>query len=142
MPTSKLSLFLITFVLALLCFSCRAQGPEQKTPAIPGPMLQEGTVELDTPEFTLKLVRSSQTAAALIVKGSDNFDFTPGDLLTARSHDGYYHLGDLDLQLRIAGAQAWKSYSTSFARTSVLPLPPSPIELAAADLAPTLPADI
>jgi len=46
-----------------------------------GPTLDQGTVDLDTPDVTLTLVRSSQTVAALKPKGADGFDFTPGDLL-------------------------------------------------------------
>ena len=66
-------------------------------------MLDQGYITLNTPDFTLKLVRSSQTVAALLPKDADGFDFTPGDLLVARSQNGYYHLGDLDLRLRVNG---------------------------------------
>jgi hypothetical protein len=120
----------------------RAQQPEQKAAPVPGAMLRQGTVDFDTPEFTLKLVRSSQTVAALVSKGSENFDFTPGDLLVERSQDGYYHLGDLDLRLRLGTSGEWKGYSTSLVRTPVLPLSAAAPLLASADLAPTLPADI
>jgi hypothetical protein len=105
-------------------------------------MLAEGTVTLDTPRFTLKLVRSSQTAAALLPKGANDFDFTPGDLLVERSQDGYYHLGDLDLRLRVDGSGPWQNYSTALSRHPVKALPVSGNTLAAADLAPTLPAGI
>src|SRR5580704_9598925 len=104
-------------------------------------MLEQGTVNFDTPDFTLSLVRSSQTVAALKPKGADGFDFTPGDLLVARSQNGYFHLGDITLRLRTADSAAWKSYSTATARTPVHPLPASANVLAAADLTLTLPAD-
>jgi hypothetical protein len=118
-----------------------AQQPDPKKPPIPGPMLDQGTVNYDTPDFTLSLVRSSQTVAALKPRGGDGFDFTPGDLLTARSQDGFFHLGDITLRLRTAGSTEWKNYSTAAARTPVSPLPTSAPVLAAADLTPTLPAD-
>lgn len=105
-------------------------------------MLNEGVVTLDTPQFTLKLVRSSQTAAALQPKGENGFDFTPGDLLAARSGNGYYHLGDLDLRVRSGGSGPWQDDSTALAREPVTQLPASGDVLASADLAPTLPADI
>ena len=105
-------------------------------------MLDQGFLTLDTPQFTLKLVRSSQTVAALLPNGANGFDFTPGDILTERSTDGYYHLGDIDLRLRSAPGDAWTSYSTAFARKPVVPLPTAAGVLAAADLAPTLPRDI
>ncbi|MGH9860770.1 MAG: DUF5695 domain-containing protein, partial [Candidatus Acidiferrales bacterium] len=118
----------------------------QRPPATPGPMLADGTLALDTPDFTLTLVRSSQTVAALkpkgLTAGDEAFDFAPGDLLVPRSQDGFYHLGDLDLRLRTGNNGEWQSYSTSVARQPVTALPATQEVLAAADLAPTLPADI
>jgi hypothetical protein len=105
-------------------------------------MLEGGTVTIDTPQFALKLVKSSQTVAALEPKAAPGFDFSPGDLLVERSQNGYYHLGDLDLRARKGNSGAWTTYSTALARTPVTPLPASGAVLAAADLAPTLPADI
>lgn len=105
-------------------------------------MMSEGTLNFDTPEFTLSLVRSSQTVAALKPKSANGFDFTPGDLLIARSQNGYFHLGDLTVRLRSEGETDWLNYSTAAARMPVLPLPAPGTVLARADLAPTLPADI
>jgi Family of unknown function (DUF5695) len=135
-----------TFIafLLFLCVGVGAWG-EKGTAAnasTPGPMLNEGIVSLDTPQFTLKLVKSSQTVAALLPNGGNGFDFTPGDLLIARSRNGYYHLGDLDLRLRVGSNGEWKGYSTALDRKPVTALPASGDVLAAADLAPTLPADI
>ncbi len=118
------------------------QGATQKPAPTPGPMLEQGLANFDTPDFTLSLVRSSQTVAALKPKGADGFDFTPGDLLTERSNDGYFHLGDITLRLRTGDSADWKNYSTAAARTPVSTLPSSGNVLAAADLTPTLPADL
>jgi hypothetical protein len=123
--------------------SGRTAAQERPRPKpVPGPMLEQGTVALETPAFALTLVKSSQTVAALKSRMAGEFDFTPGDLLVERSRNGYYHLGDLDLRVRAAGATAWTSYSTALARTPVLPQPASAPVLASADLGPTLPADI
>src|SRR5881394_241788 len=119
-----------------------AQERAHKEPPTPGPMLTQGTITLDTPEFTLDLVSSSQTVAALKPKVAPEFDFTPGDLLVERSKDGYYHLGDLNLRVRIGNSGAWKRYSTAAARQPVIALAASGTTLAVADLSPTLPADI
>ena len=81
-----------------------AQEEKKKQPPTPGPMLAQGTQDFDTPDFTLTLVRSSQTVAALKPKGGSDFDFTPGDLLIARSQNGYFHLGDITLRLRSGNA--------------------------------------
>jgi hypothetical protein len=135
-------------VLVALALGGEAAYAWQKPKASPilGPMLARGVATLETPEFTLKLVRSSQTVAALLPKGlsanDKGFDFTPGDMLVQRSRDGFYHLGDLDLRLRVDSDGPWTSYSTAFARQPVLALPSSDGVLMAADLAPTLPANI
>jgi hypothetical protein len=111
-----------------------------------GPMLDEGLVRYQTPELTLRLVRSSGTVAGLeasagVANGQHGFDFTPSELLAARSTDGYYHLGDLDLRLREFGTAAWRGYSTALGRHPVKALATRPGELAREDLKTTLPAD-
>jgi Family of unknown function (DUF5695) len=96
----------------------------------------------DTPEFALSLVKSSQTVAALKPKGTEGFDFTPGDLLVARSQNCYFHLGDLTLRIRTNDSEPWANYSTAASRRPVRTLPASGETLASADLAATLPSDI
>jgi hypothetical protein len=136
-----------TRVMAVLMFGSVSlwavlSHQQKKEPPTPGPMLEQGYLDLDTPAFSLRLVRSSQTIAALKPKGAGDFDFTPGDLLIERSRDGYYHLGDIDLRLRPGNSGEWKSYSTALVRTPVAALPSMSPTLAAADLTPTLPADM
>src|SRR5215471_7890726 len=104
-------------------------------------MLDQGIHDYDTPDFTLTLVKSSQTVAALKPKGADGFDFTPGDLLTARSQNGFFHLGDLTLRLRAEGTSDWRNFSTAASRVPVHNLPVSGDALASAELSPTLPGD-
>jgi hypothetical protein len=104
-------------------------------------MLEGGTVDIDTPDFTLTLVRSSQTVAALKPKNAGGFDFTPGDMLLQRSQNGYYHLGDLNVRVRTGGAGDWRNYTTVRERKPVTPLPASGTILASADLGPSLPPD-
>ncbi len=133
-----------TIVLATSCggFAALAQEQKKPEPPKPGPMLADGVMTRETPELTVSLVRSSQTIASLKPKGAGDFDFAPGDRLVERSQDGYYHLGDLDLKLRVAQSGEWKGYSTAFARQRVKALAVSGDVIAAADLAPTLGADI
>src|SRR6266705_6566832 len=101
------------------CGTSAAQERARKEPPTPGPMLAQGRITLDTPEFTLDLVRSSQTVAGLKPKAAPEFDFTPGDLLVERSRDGYYHLGDLNLRVRMGNSGDWKNYTTALARQPV-----------------------
>lgn len=93
---------ILAFVLCLYT-SALGQGTGVNSAPAPGPMLDQGTEDHDTPDFALSQVRSSQTIAALKPKGADGFDSTPGDLLTERSQIGYFHLGDLILRLRTEG---------------------------------------
>src|SRR5437879_1026224 len=133
--------FVGLFVVVGVVWIVRAQERRKQEARTPGPMLEQGYIDLDTPAFSLRLVRSSQTVAALKPKGSGDFDFTPGDLLVARSRNGYYHLGDIDLRLRSGNSGEWKGYSTALGRTPVTALPRTDQVLAAADLGPTLPED-
>ena len=135
----SLCLFLLSLGAAVK-HEAAAQGRRGQEAVVPGPMLKLGIANLETPDFDLSLVRSSQTIAALKPKGADGFDFTPGDLLVERSQNGYYHLGDIDLRLRVGTSGDWQNYSTAYSRTPVTVLPTSPGILAAADLTPTLPA--
>src|SRR6185369_3495200 len=97
---------------------------------------------LDTPDFNLKLVKESQTVAALEPKSVPGFDFTPADRWSERTRSGYHHLGDLILRLRVGSAGPWQKYDTAESRARVEPLPATGPVLAAANLAATLPADI
>ncbi len=117
------------------------RGQGGSGPTLPALDLAAGILEFDTPDFTLKLVKASQTVAALQPKGAHGFDFTPADRLTARTRAGYHHLGDLTLRVRKGDAGAWQEVDTAAARATVLALPTSGSELAAADLTPLLPPD-
>ena len=97
--------------------------------------------KFETPDFKLKLVRASQTVAALSPNSDPYFDFTPGDRLEIRDKDSLYHLGDINLRIKEANG-IWKSYSTATSRAKVKPLETGGNVLAAADLANTLPTDI
>jgi Family of unknown function (DUF5695) len=145
MKSSRLSRGVFyALIVSLVCGMATiagAQQPDHKKTPTPGPMLDQGTVNYDTPDFTLSLVRSSQTVAALKPKGADGFDFTPGDLLTERSQNGYFHVGDITLRLRTSDSADWKNYSTAATRAPVRALPASANVLASADLSPTLSAD-
>ena len=103
--------------------------------------LEQGFLEFNTPDFAFKLVKASQTLAALRPNGADSFDFTPADQLEHRAGNDYYQLGDLTLRLRQNAADKWQDFSTAAARKPVLALPANGKVLAAADLTPTLPTN-
>lgn len=125
----------------------QAQGRGQPTPPPPTLGLERGTLDVDTPDFSLKLVRESQTVAALQPKGARGadaqtpFDFTPADQLTARQGDRFNHLGDVHMRVRQDGWQngAWVDFSSSAVRKPVTAIdgfraPAGQRVLAAADL--------
>jgi len=139
-----------TVPIGLYAFGAHNQGRGAPPPA-PTLGLADGTLDFDTPDFTLKLVKASQTIAALEPKGTKGidektpFDFTPADQLTARGGDGFNHLGDITLRVRQTGWQdgAWVDLASSHARRPVAPAaayaPPQGSRLlAAADLTPTM----
>lgn len=127
---------------AILLLSCVSSSYAQQQKALPpGPMLDEGTTTLLSPALRLTLVRSSQTVASLSPTMAPTIDYTPGDLLKQRSADSFYHLGDLDLRLRIEGESAWKDFSTAAKRQPVRVLEANTDRISA-DLSPTLPSDI
>jgi Family of unknown function (DUF5695) len=138
----KVRSWLLILVSVVLAGSLHAQQDQPKAPPTPGPMLADGMMKLDTPDFDVMLVRSSQTMASLKPKIAPDFDFTPGDILVARSQNGYFHLGDITLRLRTDHSHEWTNYSTAQSRTPVKALSISAGVLAAADLSPTLPSDI
>ncbi len=100
------------------------------------------TLDLETPDFKLRLDKSSQTVAALEPKATPGFDFTPADRLVQRAANRYHHLGDLILRLRAGNFGPWQKYDTAESRKPVEPSTPVGPTLATADLSPTLPSDI
>jgi hypothetical protein len=119
-----------------------AENPQRGAPPAPSTLgLEQGTLNFDTPDFTLKLVKASQTVAALQPKGANGFDFTPADRLEARASDRFNSLGDLTFRARQGTTGPWQDYSSSAARRPVEALPAVAPVLAAANLAATLPAN-
>jgi hypothetical protein len=100
--------------------------------------LNQGFMEFDLPDFNLKLVKASQTVAALQPKGAGGFDFTPADQLSKRAANHFFQLGDLTMRVRQGGSGEWQSYSTAADRKPVTALPTSVDVLASADLTPSL----
>jgi len=120
----------------------KAQNQRPEQPQLPPTLnLEQGYLEIDTPDFKLKLVKASQTVAALQPRTAADFDFTPSDRLERRASNGYHHLGDLTLRLRPGNSGPWQKYDTAAARRPIESLTVSAPTLASADLTPTLPAD-
>ena len=117
-----------------------AQTPTPRPTLPPTLGIEDGLSEFSTPEFNIKLVKRSQTLAALEPKGANGFDFTPADRMTTRSANGFYHFGDIKFRLKTDGSD-WVEYSTATSRKPVLPFTAQSPDIAKADLSPSLPAD-
>ncbi|MGH9593738.1 MAG: DUF5695 domain-containing protein, partial [Bryobacteraceae bacterium] len=147
-----------------ILFAATQTTHAQRRGGVAGPPtlgLTNGLLELETPDFNIKLVKDSQTLAALEPKGvagydftprgrgrrgaastnviHEAFDFTPADQLTNRQANRFYHFGDLTFRLSTDHAESWSNYSTAAARQPVLALPVVAPALASADLSATLP---
>lgn len=99
-------------------------------------------IQLETRDFTVVLDRASQTLVSLAPKGAGGFDFAPSHRQKERQGDGFYHLGDIDLRLRLAGETEWRDYATAYKRLPVTPLAATGPVLAASDVSAALPADL
>jgi len=136
-------------LLLTLCIFCSSQisfcqDPWKALESRPSTLgLEKGLLTFNTPAFRLELVRSSQTVAVLEPNKEKGFDFTPHDRLQLRSSDHMYHLGDLNVRLRIEGEKEWIKYSTAAKRSEVTDLNIKQDNvLAAADISSTFPAGI
>ncbi|KAI0073727.1 hypothetical protein K474DRAFT_1677710 [Panus rudis PR-1116 ss-1] len=100
--------------------------------------LADGFLNFTVPNFSLALVKDSQTLYSL---KNGNFDFIPADKMTQRQYNGNVHLGDISFRARVAGTSSWTSGDSFSARKPVRALSASGSTLAAADLTPTLPTN-
>jgi hypothetical protein len=106
-------------LLVGLASAVKGQQPHEPRVLPPGAMMEGGKVSLSTPELKVDLLRYSGTVASLKPSSDAALDYTPGDLLKQRSADTFYHLGDLDVRYRAAGAGEWTDVSTAYKRSPV-----------------------
>lgn len=141
----SMRLQLLMLIAVTHSFMLTAQSPWERLAAEEGTLgLDQGFIETATPAFNLKLVKESQTIAALQPKAAGGFDFTPADRLEVRKGNGLYHLGDINLRVRSIEQDEWSHYSTATDRQPVRPLPAGGTGdiLAAADITASFSDDI
>ena len=85
-----------------------------------------------TPQLLFALRTDTQTLARLTPVADPSFDFTPGPREDERQSDGYRHIGDLGIKLRV-GDGPWRHYTSYDARQPIRVLAPGKA-LAAADI--------
>jgi Family of unknown function (DUF5695) len=104
---------------ATIVVSAHAQAPRGPRVLPPGPMIDGGETTLSSSDLSVEVLKYSGTVARLSPKADTTIDYTPGERLKERSADTFYHLGDLDLRIRAAGATEWTDISTAFHRAPV-----------------------
>lgn len=95
-----------------------------------------GSVGASTSFFAgdLDLQLDDKTGNALSLRaGSSGFDFAPGEWMSSRADSGFYHLGDLNLRVRISDGD-WMAYSTAHSVASPSSIPFSAPAVAAFDI--------
>jgi hypothetical protein len=102
---SALSVVLLCSAFLLFHSTAQVSTPLTQTPDSLN--LDQGYLEGASSLLRLKLVKSSQTAAALTLNSDKSFDFTPGDRLAKRAANGFHHLGDLTFRLRREDSTHW-----------------------------------
>ena len=132
--------FAVVSTIAALALAIAGQTPSPTATPPPTLGLEDGVLEFDTTDFSVKLVRASQTLVALEPKGVNGFGFTPADRVSTRARDGFYHFGDIRFTLKMEDGSL-REFSTATARKPVLALLAQAPDLAKADLSPSLPAD-
>lgn len=112
--------------LAPLSFPASAGAPSAQATPVP-------INAYSTPSFTVALRPDTQTLVRLSPAADSSFDFAPSDRESERQGDGFVHLGDVHVRLRV-GAGPWQDFSTAHERRPVRPLPAAPGMLAGANI--------
>src|SRR6185437_2891352 len=95
------------------------------------------TNEYRSKDFAVTLRADTQTLVRLSPLSDPLFSFTPFEREPERRGNGYVHLGDLHLRIRLA-SDPYRDYSSAKARASIIKLRTGPSELAAADITATM----
>lgn len=127
---------------ALMVLAAGASMPSAPVYAAVMAEAKADQLRVETRDFTVILDRASQTLVSLAPKGAGGFDFAPSHRQAERQGDGFYHLGDIDLRLRLAGEKQWRDFATAHRRRPVTALAAGGEVLAAADLSAAMPADL
>jgi len=86
--------------------------------------LDQGVFIFETPQFKVEILKSTHNLVSLKAKSSVNsIDFLPSDWLERRQWDKFYHLGDLNLYLKMDTSSGWHFYSTAIRRRPIEALP-------------------
>lgn len=127
-PFFPLSLAVAAMAAASAAPAAAADYPAVKTKAY------------STPKWLFALRVDTQTLARLTPVADPGTDFTLGPRVEERQFDGYRHLGDLTLKLRVAGGE-WQTHSSFAARQPIRVLPAVRV-LAAADISASMGAGL
>jgi len=103
----KIVHFIILGCLLTSLVQTKAQRPQRDLgPSTLG--VEKVTVPFKTKLFEFELLNSSQTVATLKSASNSKLDYTPGDRLSERDKNKFYHLGDINLGFRTVGQTGWE----------------------------------
>ncbi|QSX34071.1 hypothetical protein JYB87_02165 [Shewanella avicenniae] len=92
------------------------------------------------PDLALQFDTVSQTLVSMRPTSvKDSFDFLPSAHTNTRQGDGYYQLGDIDIRLRLKGADRWHDFSTALQYKQINTLVATGNTLASAEISGDLP---
>lgn len=92
-----------------------------------------GTTEYLVGQFRLALRTDTQTLAQLSPSAEPAFSFVPTAREAERAGNGYNHVGDINLRVRLPGGD-WRDFASAHARKPITILPPRGDVIAAADI--------
>lgn len=133
-PMRRVSLLALVATLPLAALAQDGKPTKPVYPAIATTTLRIGTLQLI-------LRRDTQTLAGLSPLADPAFDFLPGKREPERQGDGFNHVGDIDIRLRMAGGR-WRDFASAHHRGPIKPLPTGGMTVAAADITASMGSDI
>ncbi len=120
----------------LLATTTTLSGAAQPKPPKPSYRPTAQTA-IRTPAFRVALRTDTQTLARLSPAVDPGFDFVPGAREAERAGDGYVHIGDIHLRVRMPGGE-WTDFASAQRRKAIRRLPAGGSVLAAADITASL----
>lgn len=98
------------------------------------------TTDYSVGQFRIALRTDTQTLARLSPATEPAFSFVPTTHEAERAGDGYNHIGDINLRVRLPGG-AWRDFASAHARKPITILHPRGNVIAAADISASMGAD-
>lgn len=127
---------MFTTALSTIVFALAAQD---KPPVVDAIGFDSGVKTISTPDFDLRLTNRGGNGVGLLPKNGKGFDFLASDRLAIRKADGFVHLGDISMRIKVGNGD-FKAFTTFRTRKAPTEVTPSNA-LIEHDLTPAFPSD-